>query len=95
VTPGKIHWPQTDEELLAGIDQHGVVKYAAAHGTSKDSLRRELERRGLKRERRVAATVVENFEVGEVSREELLDDENRRLKQALRSVARPTSLTSG
>lgn len=84
----KINWPQSDQELAKGIEEHGRMRYAALCGTTKDSLRREIQRRGLDlaTERTAVAVAgrVEEIKVGEVDVEELLRDENQRLKQALR-----------
>lgn len=86
----KIHWPHTDEQLLEGVAAQGITGFARGHGATKDSLRREFKRRSLTAPDRqpsavAVATGVETIKVKvEVDVEDLLRDENQRLKQALR-----------
>lgn len=90
--PPKYRWDESDGELLSLYNTlGGFVGIGDAKGVSEASVRREFKRRGLKPDGPGALPTASLDE--EVSREEILEAENRELRKAL-AKDRKTSVTA-
>jgi transposase-like protein len=86
-------WP-ADDELLALVQQEGSINAAAARlGMADKTLRSRFVRRGLLDQAKAITQTPTELNTGEVSREEILEAENRELRLAL-AKDRKTSVRS-
>lgn len=93
-----VHTYPSDAEILKGIRQHGgVAPYARALGISAPTLRHRISRRGLSEQAlaayreakgRVATKAAPRKLSDDVSREEVLEQENAELRKALTGARR-------